>query len=100
MSTVTKMSIVGNLERAVDEIDRALASGEGVLEIDFHACTFVAVEGLEWLEELLLRADSQKRDVRFVNVPPAIYKVFKISHIDSLMQASGGAGRANLGPVC
>lgn len=96
----TRVPIVGNLERGVDEIDKVLASGNTDLEMDFAACTFVAVDGLEWLEELLLRADSQKRIVSFVNVSPPLYKVFKISHIESLMRAAGGAGRAHMGPAC
>ena len=50
----TRVPIVGNLERGVDEIDKVLASGNTDLEIDFAACTFVAVDGLEWLEELRL----------------------------------------------
>lgn len=96
----TRVPIVGNLERGVDEIDKVLASGSTDVEIDFSACTFIAVDGLEWLEELLLRADSQKRTVTFVNVSPPIYKVFKISHIESLMRAAGGVARASMGPAC
>ncbi|MCA0315812.1 MAG: STAS domain-containing protein [Candidatus Melainabacteria bacterium] len=97
-----RVRILGQLDRGVDEIDKMLISGDGPLEIDFSACTFVAVDGLEWLEELMLRADSAKRSVHFVNVPPVIYKVFKISHIESLMRACGGvsSNKSSKGPVC
>ncbi|MBI5174968.1 MAG: STAS domain-containing protein [Candidatus Obscuribacter sp.] len=97
---IERVRIMGSLERAVDEIDRLLAGSTDEVEIDFSTCTFIAVEGLEWLEELLLRADSVKRTVRFVNVPPTIYKVFKISHIESLMKAAGGVSSTKLGPAC
>jgi len=87
--TGTPTRIFGQLTRAVDEIDRLLASGIADLTIDFTACTFISVEGLEWLEELLMRAESSKTVVNFVNVPPAIYKVFKVAHIASISRACG-----------
>lgn len=95
-----KIRIMGALERAIDVVDRQLAGGKNDIELDFSTCTFISVDGLEWLEEFLLRADSAKVEVRFSNVPPSIYKVFKVAHIDSLMRACGGPGKALQGPAC
>jgi anti-anti-sigma regulatory factor len=81
--------IFGQLNRAVDDIDRVLASAVPELTIDFSTCTFISVEGLEWLEELLMRAESLKTKVSLVNVPPSIYKVFKVAHIASISRACG-----------
>ncbi len=91
--------IVGALERGIDSADRVVASGTHDLTLDFTGCSFISVDGLEWLEELLLRADSSQAKVRFTNVPPTIYKVFKVAHIDSLMRACGGPG-PQTGPTC
>jgi anti-anti-sigma regulatory factor len=88
-NAVVPTRIYGQLTRAVDEIDRVLASGVPVLSIDFSTCTFISVEGLEWLEELLMRAESLKTKVSLVNVPPSIYKVFKVAHIASISRACG-----------
>jgi anti-anti-sigma regulatory factor len=79
----------GELNRAVDEVEKYLAGGAPFVALDFSTCTFMTVEGLEWLEELLMRADSQKAEVRFINIPPSIYKVFKVAHIDSISRACG-----------
>lgn len=97
---VEKIHIMGHLERALDDVDRALAAGTHDIELDFAACTFISVDGLEWLEEFLLRADSAKIAVRFTHVQPSVYKVFKVAHIDSLMRACGGPGEALKGPAC
>ncbi|HEY9714762.1 MAG TPA: STAS domain-containing protein [Chroococcales cyanobacterium] len=90
--------IVGTLERSLDHIDSALASDKD-LTLDFTACTFITVEGLEWLEELMFRAQSKGSSIRFVNLKPPVYKVFKVAHIDSLLQACGAPG-APSSPVC
>ena len=79
----------GSLHRAVDEVDRHLALGNSDMVIDFSQCTFISVEGLEWLEEMLMRASSHGAHVRFVHLPPKIYKVFKVAHIDSILAACG-----------
>jgi anti-anti-sigma regulatory factor len=81
--------ITGQLTRSIDEIDKLLAAGNANLSIDFSACTFISVEGLEWLEEILMRANSSKTNVIFVNIPPTIYKVFKVAHIDFILEAAG-----------
>jgi hypothetical protein len=89
--------ITGELRSSVDEIDKLLATGKVDLTIDFTACTFISVEGLEWLEEMLMRAASLQANVNFVNMPPPIYKVFKVAHIDSILQASGSPPPASTG---
>jgi anti-anti-sigma regulatory factor len=81
--------ILGQLNKAVDDIDKLLASGVNELAIDFSTCTRVSVEGLEWLEELLLRSASSKAEVTLINIPPPIYKAFKVSRIDSIANACG-----------
>jgi len=92
------LSMPSRLERAVDAADRALASGNNVT-LDFGNCQFVTVDGLEWLEEILLRSESFKSKVTLVNLKPQLYKVFKVAHIDSLQKACGAPGTA-AGPVC
>lgn len=92
--------VEGPLERAVEAADRALASDKADISLDFSDCTFISVDGLEWLEELLLRAGSKRHNVSFINVPPSIYKVFKVSHISSILKASGGAPVMTGDPVC
>ena len=87
-----------NLSRQIHEVDFTLANGSVDLMLDFGQCNFISVEGLEWLEELLLRADSRGVAVNFKNVKPTVYKVFKVSRLDSVLKACGGA--APSGPVC
>lgn len=87
----------GPLVRGLDDVDRLLASGSGDLLLDFSDCTFISVEGLEWLEEMILRAQSKSVSVNFSNVTPSVYKVFKVAHIDSVMSA---CGLPISGPVC
>jgi hypothetical protein len=87
--------ILGVLNGSVDEIDKVLASGKCDLTIDFGACTRVSVEGLEWLEEMLMRADSLKAKITFVHIPPTLYKVFKVAHIDSILKACGSPSPAS-----
>jgi hypothetical protein len=92
------LAMPNRLERAIDAADRALAGGNNVT-LDFGSCQFVTVDGLEWLEEILLRSESLGSKVTFVNLPPQLYKVFKVAHIDSLQKACGAPGVAS-GPVC
>jgi anti-anti-sigma regulatory factor len=98
-SKICKVS--GELKGSVDEIDKLLASGTVDLTIDFSGCRFISVEGLEWLEELLLRATSLQAKVSFVNMQPPVYKVFKVAHVDSILQATGAPPRSSNGaPAC
>ncbi len=94
---VHTVHIRGVLQHSEDIVDRSVASGHAV-DLDFSGCSLLSVEGLEWLEELMLRAESVGSRVRFINIPPTIYKVFKVAHIDSLLRASGSPGVR--GPVC
>jgi hypothetical protein len=86
------------LNRRIDEVDLTLANGNVDLLLDFEQCTFITVDGLEWLEELLLRAQSLQSLVHLKDVKPTVYKVFKVARIDSILRACGGA--APSGPVC
>ena len=78
-------------------MDQVIASGADVA-LSFREVSFISVAGLEWLEELLLRSKSQGAAVRFVDVPPTVYKVFKVAHIGSLLEACGAP--VALGPAC
>ncbi|MBX3077259.1 STAS domain-containing protein [Candidatus Obscuribacterales bacterium] len=91
--------IMGSLDRSIEEADRLLAADKTDVLLDFSACTFITVDGLEWLEELLLRAESKKHSVIFESIPPTVYKVFKVSHIAPILRACGGPTLPN-GPVC
>lgn len=53
-----KIRIMGELERGLDDVDKILAAGKTDIELDFSACTFISVDGLEWLEEFLLDRKS------------------------------------------
>ncbi|MFN8655422.1 MAG: STAS domain-containing protein [Candidatus Obscuribacterales bacterium] len=98
MQTQQRFAMPRDLAKAIDEVDRALAADNNGVVLDFSACEFISVDGLEWLEELLLRSESYNAPVNFVNVPPKLYKVFKVAKIDSVLKACGGA--ANQGPAC
>lgn len=87
-----------SLNKRVDEVDLTLANGTVDVVLDFSTCQFLSVDGLEWLEELLLRAQSLSSEVILKNVKPSIYKVFKVARIDSVLKACGSA--APSGPVC
>ena len=95
--TGTVLPVTGSLDRALDHVDKALAGGSSLV-LDFSECTFITVEGLEWLEELLLRAQSLRLDVRIVKAQPSIYKVFKVAHIGSILKACDSP--VLMGPVC
>ena len=98
MKTQTVIKLTGNIVREIEEANQVLARGESDLILDFAAATFISVEGLEWLEELLLRSKSSAAAVGFVNIPPTIYKVFKVAHVESLLEACGALTLS--GPVC
>ncbi len=97
MKTQAVFKIPEQLTRSIDEVDHSLASGNDLI-LDFTNCTFITVEGLEWLEELLLHAASSSSKVNLTNVTPTVYKVFKIARIDNVLKAAGGL--APSGPVC
>ena len=98
MRTKTVFRIPETLGKAIDEIDRTLAGGNLELVLDFVDTTFISVDGLEWLEELLMRAGSLNSEISLVNMNPSIYKVFKVARIDSVLRACGGVMPS--GPVC
>lgn len=98
MNRTNKIELKGSISRAIVDVERTLTVKKTELVLNFKEVTFISVEGLEWLEELLMRASSLSLPVSFVDVPPRVYKVFKVAHIESLLQACGGLARS--GPVC
>lgn len=87
-----------SLNTRVDEVDLTLANGNIDIVLDFSSCHFISVDGLEWVEELLLRAQSLNSELRLKSIKPSIYKVFKVARIDSVLQACGSVSPS--GPVC
>ena len=87
-----------SLNKRVDEVDLCLANGTVDVALDFSTCHFISVDGLEWVEELLLRAQSLNSELVLRNVKPSIYKVFKVARIDSVLKACGSSSPS--GPVC
>lgn len=98
MRTKAVFHIPEKLNRSIDEVDRMLAAGNLDLVLDFSGCKFITVDGLEWLEELLLRASSLSAEVRLDNVLPSLYKVFKVARIDNVLKACGALNPSS--PVC
>ena len=92
------IALKGPLDKGVDQVEKALAKGVNVI-LDFSDCNFISVDGLEWLEELILRADSVGAVVNFVKIHPVQYKVFKVAHIQSLLKACGSP-EAHIAPMC
>ncbi len=97
MRELKTFKLSGSVDRAQAEVEHAVACGDDVA-VSFRDVSFVSVSGLEWLEEILLRSQSQGASVSFVEVPPTIYKVFKVAHIDSLLEACGAP--ISRGPAC
>lgn len=96
---IEPVMISGILDRSKDDVDMLVANAKSGIVLDFSKCTFISVEGIEWLEELVIRLESKGLEIRFENMPPTIYKVFKVSHMDSILKACGAPSSA-LGPVC
>jgi len=57
--------------------------------INFAECTFITVDGLEWLEEFVTSVEASGKHCRFENMIPSIYKVFKVARIDCLLRSCG-----------
>ena len=94
-----RVRALGQLRDGLDEAERLMAEGKADVVIDLSACTDITVEGLEWLEEILLRSESFATTIHLENIPPPIYKVFKVARIDAILKACG-APAAALGPNC
>jgi len=98
MKSREQFKLPETLEKGLDAVDRLLAPGNVDLNLDFADVTFISVDRLEWLEELLLRAKSYGAIVGFSNVRPEQYKVFKVVKIDSILEACGALAQS--GPAC
>ncbi len=91
--------IVGSLLRNDEALEKVIASGKNVV-VDFSQCNFISVAGLEWLESMLLKAGSGKAKVNFVDIPPTLYKVFKVARIPSILDACGSPIVSSVNPNC
>lgn len=98
MKSQVQFQVPPTLNKQLDEVDRTLAAGQCDAVLDFADCRFISVDGLEWLEELLMRAESLQCEVFFKNVKPSIYKVFKVARIDNVLKSCGAPMPS--GPVC
>ena len=94
--------ITGSLIGSQPEIDKLIASGKHDLVIDFSECVFISVPGLEWLKDMLLKAGAAGINITYIAIPPALYKVFKVARIDSILNACGSpsSGSPNNTSVC
>ncbi len=93
--------ITGDLTGNQEAVDKLIATGNIDLIIDFSECTFVSVPGMEWLEEMLLKAQSSSVNVSFVGMSPALYKVFKVARIESILAACGSpSASSESSPTC
>lgn len=92
--------ISGELNKNDESIERLVAAGDKEIYIDFSSCTFVSVAGLEWLESMLLKAKSGQVKVTFIELPPTLYKVFKVSRIESILNACGSPAPSSNAPAC
>lgn len=92
--------ITGQLTGNQEAVDKLIAAGNIDLTIDFNECTFISVPGLEWLEEMLLKASSGSVNVGFVGMPPSLYKVFKVARIDSILKACGSPSSSSHAANC
>jgi anti-anti-sigma regulatory factor len=92
--------IIGDLSKNDEIIEKFIAAGDKDLLIDFSACTFISVAGLEWLESMLLKAYSGKVNVTFVELPTTLYKVFKVARIESILSACGSPAASSNAPSC
>ncbi len=75
------------------------AETESPVLINFAECTFITVDGLEWLEEFVTSVEASGKHCRFQNMTPSIYKVFKVARIDCLLRSCGAPAIAE-GAVC
>lgn len=85
----------GEIQGAQEFLDESQSS----VVINFAQCTFITVDGLEWLEEYVTRVEDRKKSCRFENLKPSIYKVFKVARIDCLLRSCGSPGFPE-GAVC
>jgi anti-anti-sigma regulatory factor len=98
MNTHITLKVPTILRGAQNDVDETLASGQKSICLDFSLCNFITVEGLEWLETLLNKAKLAETEINLINVPPSIYKVFKVAHIDNTLMSLSST--ASFAPSC
>ena len=92
--------IVGDLSKNDETVEKHIAAGHKELLVDFSGCTFISVAGLEWLESMLLKAASGQVKVTFIELPPTLYKIFKVARIESILSACGSPAASRNAPAC
>ncbi len=92
------ISLPSILDKPVNDIEKYLVNNDCNLLLDFINCNFITVDGIEWLEEILVRANSKSIKIMFANIQPDIYKVFKISRIEVILKVCGAT--QNFAPFC
>jgi anti-anti-sigma regulatory factor len=92
--------IIGELNKNDESVEKHVAAGDKDLLVDFSDCTFISVAGLEWLESMLLKATSGQVTVTFIELPPTLYKIFKVARIESILGACGSPPASSSAPVC
>ncbi len=92
--------IIGDLSKNDEAVEKFIAAGDKDLLIDFSACTFISVSGLEWLESMLLKAGSGKVNVTFIELSTTLYKVFKVARIESILSACGSPAASSNSAAC
>lgn len=70
--------------------DGAFADGQGPLQIDLAGVTQADSAGLALLLEWRARAARAGRQIQFLNLPPQILAVARISEVEELLTGSTG----------
>ena len=92
--------IIGDLSKNDETVEKYVATAGKEILVDFSQCTFISIAGLEWLESMLLKANSGQVKVTFIELPPTLYKVFKVARIESILSACGSPPASSNANVC
>lgn len=98
-ATVKTLKVPAYFDGEIQGAQKFLDENESPLVINFTQCTFITVDGLEWLEEYVTSVEAKNKSCRFENLKPSIYKVFKVARIDCLLRSCGSPGFPE-GAVC
>lgn len=97
--TINTVKVPAIFNGEIQGAKKFAAETESPILINFAECTFITVDGLEWLEEFVISVEASGKHCRFENMIPSIYKVFKVARIDCLLR-SCGAPAIPEGAVC
>lgn len=98
-TTIKTLKVPAYFDSEIQGAQKFMEESNSPLIINFAECTFITVDGLEWLENYVTQVEAQKKTCRFENMKPSIYKVFKVARIDCLLR-SCGSPRFPDGAVC